>query len=120
MKIRLDFVSNSSSSSFMLVGQAFDGNELVEAWKRLHPDEAKTTTDEFDYYDLADNIAGELSLSLARGLDHYYDQWVLGLSFDKMKDNETKKQFMQRIQASLEKAFNDVHVSVCSDSGYDG
>lgn len=38
MKIRADFVSNSSSSSFMLVGCAFDNDEIASAWRKLHED----------------------------------------------------------------------------------
>ena len=127
MKIRNDFVSNSSSSSFMLVGQEFDGNEIAKAWMKLHPkDEHKFDNDFECYDDDADvykesmKLANELGLKVEYGISDYYGQYVFGLDFDDMEENETKKQFMDRVKSLLEKAFENVNVHVCIDGGYDG
>ena len=126
MKIRSDFVSNSSSCSFMLVGQAFDGNEIVKAWMKLHPEDKHKFDNDFECYDDADvyeesmKLADELGLKVEQGISDYYEQYVFGLDFDDMEENETKKQFMDRVKSLLEKAFENVKVQVCIDGGYDG
>ena len=116
MKIRTDYVSNSSSSSFMLVGQAFDDNELEKAWKKLHPDKEEPAST----YDMPYDIAYELELEYNHGIEDYYERYVFGLPFSDMKDDETKKQFMDRVAASLSKAFENVCVKEIVDGGYEG
>ena len=120
MKIRHDYVSNSSSSSFMLVGHAYESNELMKAWLKLHPEYEDEYEDDFDEWEIVDKLADELGLSLRRGIYDYSDMWVLGLYFDEMKDDETKKQFKERIQEKLSEAFDESDVEAIVDGGYEG
>lgn len=117
MKIRTDFVSNSSSSSFMLIGESFSSDVLLNVWKKLHPEDDE---DNFDFCDASYEIANMLDLNCERGLYNFYDEYVIGLPFDKMHDNETKKQFIGRITDALRKVFPDANAHMCLDGGYDG
>lgn len=126
MKIRADFVSNSSSSSFMLVGHAFDDEELKSIWLKIYPeDESKfdemseNYDDELDY-DIAYSFAEKLGLECCKGIYDYADMHVIGLPFEKMDDNETKKQFIERIEKSFPPEFGKVEVEAIVDGGYDG
>ena len=116
MKIRTDFVSNSSSSSFMLVGQSFDNKEIKNAWLKLHPEDAE----DYDEDCYADDIADELGLRCERGIDNYYDEYCIGLTYDKMDANETKAQFEKRIVDKLNTVFEVDKVYCMVDGGYEG
>ena len=123
MKIRIDFVSNSSSSSFMLVGACFNDKEIKDAWLKLHPEDSEKFNEDsenYDTYDLAYDIAHELGLKCECGIDNYYDDYVFGLPYNDMNYSETKGEFQQRIKSLLSKAFIVDEIGECLDGGYEG
>ena len=119
MKIRTDFVSNSSSSSFMLIGACFNDEEIKNAWLKLHPKDAEIYDEDYTS-DIADNLANRLGLRYMRGIDNYYDEHCIGLTYDKMDANETKTQFEKRIADKLNTVFEVDKVYCMVDGGYEG
>lgn len=71
MKVRMGFVSNSSSSSFVIFGKCFTRDEFQKRCK--FTDEEMETIDEEGMYDFEDNLGG---------LDYVYlnedNEWILG------------------------------------------
>lgn len=117
MKVRTDYVSNSSTSSFVLIGDAFSKIDFENS------SFFKTCLDNDDQPYCWENKCGELGLVVKRGLDDYYDEYVVGLRYADMKADETKIAFHKRTEELLRKAFpekDDINVDLRSDAGYDG
>ena len=131
MKIRIDYVSNSSSSSFMVVGHAFDYEELVKIaeYNKLvseYQDNSEDTPEDYSEWDTGE-IVEELEerftdLDFQYGLENYYDNVCIGMGYDKMKDSETKKDFEKRIAERLKEMTgrDDIEVDCMVDGGRDG
>lgn len=79
MKIRLGFVSNSSTTSFLIYG-------------------AYLTTKELD--ELTDSLPTLLEKNYSYDEDGY-----LGRSWDTVKDDETGKQFKESVEKEVKKLF---------------
>lgn len=89
MKIRLGFVSNSSSSSFAIYGEYFEYSDLPERLASLIEENPG---------DLPQN---KQNLTCINGEEGAY----IGLGFEDMEENETKAQFKVRAAHALKEYF---------------
>ena len=132
MKIRIDYVSNSSSSSFMVVGHAFNDEELVKIAEHLNlvseyqDDNSDDTPEDYSEWGTGE-IVEELEerftdLDFQYGLENYYDNVCIGMGYEKMKDNETKKDFEKRIADRLKEMTGKKSVAIecLVDGGMEG
>jgi len=97
MKIRTGFVSNSSTSSFLIYGVCFGSDELLE---KVGKDPETDSV-----WDVIEEIESEL------GMDYYspYDwgEIYIGVSWDGVGDDETGAQFKAKIEKKLKAKFGD-------------
>ena len=117
MKVRTDYVSNSSTSSFVLIGDAFSKIDFENS------SFFKTDLENDDQPYCWENKCGELGLVVERGINDYYTEYVVGLRYADMKADETKSAFHKRIEELLRKAFpekDNINVTLILDAGYDG
>lgn len=105
-KFRTGFVSNSSSSSFLIYGAVVSEDDITEEFFQKHlkeeyPEfntlEELQDSDEYDHAELVESVAEKLNIDIHYGFDDKY----LGYSWDTVGDDETGRQFKERIQNKL-------------------
>lgn len=119
MKIRMGFVSNSSTTSFHIIGHTFDADALAQQLDKLHPELKHTSVADILYNTLSDN---QLKLDLEIGQDSAY--MYVGLAYERMGTQETRTEFEHRIQQEIEKLYQllglpldtSPTVGVCSEA----
>ena len=115
MKIRSDFVSNSSTSSFMMVGTWLDKDD---AFKIL--EENNLISDKVDgIWPIAEALEDFVDLKCKPEIGDYAENICIGLEYSDMKYDETRKEFENRILEKIQKVIPDLKkVVVCESSGW--
>jgi hypothetical protein len=122
MKIRKGFVSNSSSSSFLIYGSKVSIEDIKDDVKKELAHFLNVDVDEL--YDIDDfsydvvkyiNEKENSEICVFCGYDDYY----IGRSWDSIGDDETGKQFKESIEKTLKK-YCDNDCGTLEYCGYNG
>lgn len=118
MKIRNGFVSNSSSSSFLIYGISFENeqdliNKAIEfCIDKIGEDAIKRGIDikefEFDSYDAFDYLKNKfefLENYEFYSIEEYY--FYIGKSWNRIKNDQTGYEFKMQIETELQEIFGE-------------
>ena len=111
MKIRNGFVSNSSTSSFLIFGASFDESEFTEIAKKLGIEDAGN-------YEIGESVAEKLGLEYHSGQEGYNN--YIGKTWDSIKDDETGKQFKDSITEKIQSVIPNKECGSYSEAWYNG
>jgi hypothetical protein len=116
MKIKIDFVTNSSSTSFCGFGIRFYEDELKEALQDISLMLPKNNNDRDNFYGLLDEITKKYNLTWACNYTTYY----MGIEFQNSKMDVT----LNEIQNKVRKAIDEIGIKKTAEfievSWYDG
>lgn len=102
MKVRTGFVSNSSSSSFVIYGTTIQEEKLHKFMiEKLGEEKANELIEDGCYYTITDEIFKEEPYELLRcEYDIYFGRCPFGI-----KDNETGKEFREGTETKAKELF---------------
>lgn len=106
MKLRKGFVSNSSTSSFLIYGTIVDEDRLKQAVEKNNLLADGEDIDQMGQWELTDIVEEALGLSGLLPYDGSYGTYF-GESWSSVKDEETGYQFKQRVGKKLKEFFGD-------------
>lgn len=111
MKKRMGFVSNSSSSSFCILGVTSD--EIEEQI------DVNTLSEEFDWYYFSSK-----DIQVRSGISDYYESYVIGVSPSSLDENLTIVQNKEVVAEKINKVFGTTFtkddIGFMVDEGYNG
>ena len=106
MKIKTDFVTNSSSSSFVVIGINLSLDNIPIEKFQIIKSKVKVTREELldNPWDYFDPLLQGTDLDFSQGCEYGYGEFMIGIPYTKMNDDETLGEFKKRVQMEIKKA----------------
>lgn len=110
MKKRMGFVSNSSSSSFCILGKYFDDTELIELWNEKYPSNQFVEDEDGEWFDSEGNEIWD-KLDILESKDLAYDRiwddcpYAIGRRAESLARDKTIDQLAQEVADDLHTLF---------------
>ena len=119
MKIRIGFVSNSSTTSFCIYGLCLDDYTQLQKACDLNNIKCNVEDDDFESYEVCEEIATKNGLEFISGPQG--EGMFFGKRLSDMKDEETFGQFKKAIEEKLSRIFGEkMDCSVMEEAWHDG